>query len=67
MTLALAAYNAGMANVDCSVAGTRGRASRCASRGVRRDARLRRRASSTRDSVYRRLYPGELGLAGSSK
>jgi soluble lytic murein transglycosylase len=62
MTLALAAYNAGMANVDGWEAGT----------PAGQPLRIPRQFAETRaylariehaHSVYRRLYPGELGLA----
>jgi soluble lytic murein transglycosylase len=66
MTLALAAYNAGMANVDGWVARTpAGQPLRIPAAFAETTAYLARIRHAR--SVYRRLYPGELGLAGSAK
>ena len=61
MTLALAAYNAGMANVDSWVAHTRpGQPLQIPAPFAETRAYLARIEHAR--SVYRRLYPGELGL-----
>ena len=61
MTLALAAYNAGIANVDAWVANTRpGQALQIPPPFAETRAYLG--GIEHARSVYRRLYPGELGL-----
>jgi soluble lytic murein transglycosylase len=66
MTLALAAYNAGMANVDAWAAQTPpGEPLQIPPAFSETRAYLDRIEHAR--SVYRRLYPGQLGLAGSSK
>ena len=64
MTLALAAYNAGMANVDCVGRAHAGRASRCRSRAPFAETSAYLDGVEHARGVYRRLYPGELGLTG---
>jgi soluble lytic murein transglycosylase len=64
MTLALAAYNAGMANVDEWAAHTRpGQPLQIPAPFAETQAYLSKIEHAR--GVYRRLYPGELGLSGS--
>jgi soluble lytic murein transglycosylase len=63
MTLALAAYNAGMANVDSWVAKTRPGQSLQIPQAFAETRQYLNGVEHAR-SVYRRLYAGELGLAG---
>jgi soluble lytic murein transglycosylase len=66
MTLALAAYNAGMANVDAWAAHTRpGQALQIPKAFAETSAYLARIEHAR--GVYARLYPGELGLSRSAK
>ncbi|MDX6542338.1 MAG: soluble lytic murein transglycosylase [Gaiellales bacterium] len=66
MTLALAAYNAGMANVDTWAAHTRpGQALQIPAPFAETRTYLARVEHAR--SVYRRLYPGELGLSRAVK